>query len=71
MSNLPDYRCTKCGIHCGRQNLTVKKAVFLEMGEGARTVRSRVMDWLCLGCLKEDPEFNKEKFAPKEVSVNG
>jgi hypothetical protein len=71
MSNLPVYRCTKCKRDCKRAELTVKKAVFLEMGEGARTVRSRVMEWLCESCLEVDPEYNKEKFAPKEVTVNG
>jgi hypothetical protein len=65
-----DYVCTSCGAAVGRNKLTVKKSVFLEMGEGARTIRSRVVGWLCNACLQADPDYNLEKFAQK-VSLNG
>ena len=62
MSNEPNYACSECGAHCSRDLLTVKKVSFLEMGEGARTIRSRVVAWLCPSCVAADHEFNLEKF---------
>jgi len=61
------YRCqnSKClNPDVGRALLTVKKVVFLEMGPGGRTVRSRVTAWLCPVCTAEDNDWNREKFAP-------
>jgi hypothetical protein len=65
MANIPEYVCTSCGKSCQRKDLVVKKALFTEMGEGARTVRARVIHWLCPKCLLEDTDFNREKFAPR------
>jgi hypothetical protein len=52
----------------------VKKAVFLTMGEGGRTIRSRVTDWLCGRCAAGDDdwnrEFNRGQF-PEGVTLNG
>lgn len=67
MSNIPTYACTQCRRPNNREDLTVKKAVFLEMGEGARTVRSRVIAWLCKYCLEKDEDFLREKFNPPRV----
>ena len=64
MSNTPEYACTRCGKPTPRDKLMVKKAVFLEMGEGARTFRSRVTDWLCPACVAEDLDWKREKFHP-------
>lgn len=52
------YKCTQCGTRTAREKLIVKKAVFLTMGSGGRTVRSRVKDWLCAACLAIDNDFN-------------
>ncbi len=69
MSNIPDYSCTGCGLSKKRDELTVKKVVFLEMGAGARTKRSRVVDWLCNECLESDPTFIMPAFTPpKQVT---
>lgn len=58
------YGCTQCSAPTKREDLVVKKAVFLEMGEGARTFRSRVVGWLCPKCREGDPDWNREKFSP-------
>ena len=72
MSRTPDYRCSSCGNEYARHELTVKKSVFLEMGEGARTIRSRVTGWLCGGCLREDSDYNRQpQVQRKVVKVNG
>jgi hypothetical protein len=54
------YACTRCGEPKSRNELMVKKAVFLTMGEGGRTIRSRVVDWLCGRCAADDPDWNRE-----------
>lgn len=64
MANNPDYRCTNCSRDCNRELLTVKKTVFLEMGIGGRTVRSRVIGWLCPDCTADDTDWKREKFVP-------
>lgn len=74
MPNDPNYDCTKCGAPVGRELLTVKKVSFLEMGEGGKTLRSRVVGWLCPRCVAMDHEYNLEKFkAPgmTRTSVKG
>lgn len=69
MANEPNYACTRCGSDTKRELLTVKKSVFLEMGEGARTIRSRVTDWLCPPCVAGDHDWNRPRFsAPKKSS---
>lgn len=60
MPNVPNYVCTNCGMDKSKQDLTVKKVLFTDMGEGARTLRSRVVSWLCKSCLEEDFDFNRE-----------
>ena len=73
-----EYICTHCGNPTQRDLLTVKKIVFLEMGLGGRTVRSRVNGWLCPSCVAGDSEWNREPFvrpAPlkknRQVITNG
>lgn len=53
-----DYKCSRCGTDCVRDLLTVKKILFLEMGAGGKTIRSRVDSWLCPSCTKADPHWN-------------
>lgn len=71
MANQPEYICTGCEQMFDREELTVKKAVFLEMGVGARTKRSRVVAWLCPGCLRKDGQYTLPAFQPRRVSVSG
>lgn len=73
-----DYSCGNPDCpdpHVGREMLTVKKVVFLEMGLGGRTIRSRVSAWLCPHCLVRDPDYNREKFITPAITdshlVNG
>ena len=63
MPNIPEYGCTRCDKDKDREQLTVKKIMFTDMGEGARTLRSRVVDWLCDDCLLEDPDYLREKIS--------
>ena len=65
------YGCTNCGDPTKREDLTVKKAVFLEMGEGARTHRSRVVGWFCPKCVTSDIDWNREKFSPPRPIPQG
>lgn len=69
-----DYRCTRCGVKpqseletegepvSARELLTVKKVSFLEMGAGGRSIRSRVLDWLCPVCVAGDPDFQLPEY---------
>lgn len=69
MANNPDYKCTRCGKPTERSLLTVKKVVFLEMGLGGRTIRSRVVDWLCPHDIALDDDWNREKFLSPAQTV--
>ena len=71
MANKPTYGCTRCERLCKRELLVVKKALFVEMGEGSSTLRSRVTDWLCPTCLLSDVDYNREKFSPPRIEVQG
>lgn len=53
-----EYACTRCGKMKHRDVLTVKRVMFTTMGEGSRTIRSRVMEWLCNDCVQSDKEWN-------------
>ena len=57
-----DYRCTRCRKRFKREQLTVKRAVFMQMGEGAKTLRSRVTAWLCEKCLHVDLDYPRETY---------
>ena len=70
MSNIPEYVCSKCGKPKRRDQLTVKKCVFLEMGAGARTKRSRVLAWLCDECLTADSVYAMPAFTPPKQVHN-
>lgn len=58
-----DYRCADCGKRKPRAELVAKRIAWMEMGEGAKTVRARVIKWQCRDCMMKDPEFNRERFA--------
>ncbi|HEY6021731.1 MAG TPA: hypothetical protein VIY48_18235 [Candidatus Paceibacterota bacterium] len=57
-----EYKCTSCGQPQSRSDLIVKKVVFLEMGAGGRTIKSRVIHWLCRVCKSRDVDWNREAF---------
>jgi hypothetical protein len=52
-----EHICGKCGTPTHRDLLTVKKVLFVEMGAGGKTIRSRVDSWLCPPCTKTDPHW--------------
>jgi hypothetical protein len=68
MAQVREYRCTRCGTIpevpenmpdlSPRDFLTVKKILFVEMGAGGRSLRSRVAEWLCPPCVAADPDWN-------------
>lgn len=58
MSNTFEYLCTKCGKPTPRDQLYVKKVIYLEMGKEAESLRSRTQDWLCESCLRKDEPWN-------------
>jgi hypothetical protein len=62
MPQQEEYVCSRCGTPTRRDLLTVKKAVFLEMGVRARTLRSRVCHWLCPNCVAKDEDWNREPY---------
>lgn len=54
-----EYQCTRCGRSCPRAQLTIKRAVFMTPGEGAKTLRSRVTEHLCPTCVAGDPDWKR------------
>lgn len=59
---ISEYVCTQCGNPTKRDDLTVKRVQFVELGAGAKTKRSRVTHWLCVTCLAEDFDWNRDPF---------
>lgn len=64
-----NYVCTRCGSQQRRSSLVVKRVQFTEMGEGAKTLKSRVVDWLCNACRESDADYLLEKFEPPKVGI--
>lgn len=59
-----EYKCAVCGRIRQRDQLAAKRVSFMEMGEGAKTIRARVVSWLCKDpCMLKDPDYNRERFA--------
>lgn len=53
--------CSRCGREFTSDELAVKRIQFNDMGSGAKTLRSRVVAWLCREtCLTADPDWNRE-----------
>lgn len=59
-----EYKCTRCGAKPGRNRLVAKKVLFTEMGAGAKTLRARTVDHLCVPCTKKDEVYNMEPYVP-------
>lgn len=57
------YKCTRCGEAPSENNdisrdmLVSKTAVFKSVGFKGKTIRSRVVDWLCPSCLEQDSNY--------------
>lgn len=66
-----EYFCTRCGKQTDRDKLTVKKAVFTEMGSKAKTFKSRVVAQLCdrETCLPADKDWNLPPYNEPEFEV--
>lgn len=56
------YHCSTCKNVTDRSLLMAKKVVFLTMGEGGKTLKSRVVSWQCPTCVVKDPHWNLDAF---------
>lgn len=56
------YKCSVCDHVRPRDELIVKRAVFLEMGRNAKQLKSRVVAWVCKSCIEDDEDWNAEKY---------
>lgn len=61
------YQCTVCKRTVPREQLTAKRISFQTMGERFKTLRSRVIGWLCEDCREKDSIWN----LPKRQSAPG
>lgn len=66
-----EYKCTKCHKPTPREQLVVKKIMFLGMGAGGRTMRTRVRDWLCPQCVTKDNDWRQPAGVGVEEKVLG
>lgn len=66
-----DYKCGRCHTSTHRDLLTVKKILFLEMGAGGKTIKSRVDSWLCPNCVKSDPHWNLPEYRQPDERPEG
>lgn len=65
-----DNKCTKCGNITSPELLTVKQVNFSPRTQRKKISKSRVVAWLCEGCLANDPDFNLEPYkAPGMTSA--
>lgn len=62
MTNNAAYKCSQCDRETDRELLTAKKISFCEIGMNAKTLKSRIVDWLCPDCLVKDDVWNKPKY---------
>lgn len=53
-----DYRCGKCESELTREECYAKKVSYTTMGMRARILRMRTVAWLCIHCLRKEPEYN-------------
>jgi hypothetical protein len=63
---MPHYssdRCSGCGNITSPELLTIKRATFSPRLKSTKTVRSRVVAWLCEGCLDKDEDYNREAYS--------
>lgn len=53
------YKCSRCGQEKARDELVVYRVQFMTMGKPNKTLRSRVLGWLCQSCVEKDPAWNR------------
>lgn len=56
------YKCAECDRSLPRDRLRVKRVVFQTMGRQAQTLRSRTLKWVCVRCMENDVDYNREKY---------
>jgi hypothetical protein len=56
-----EYKCTRCYKPATKRELAAKTATFRELGVGKPLIRSRTVDWLCVSCMTEDPDYNLDR----------
>lgn len=61
--------CSKCSASIDREELVVKRAMFVEFGTGGKTIRSRVVAWLCPACLKKDTDWARDAYTTPEMEA--
>lgn len=54
------YACDTCGCEVGRDNLLVKRAVYLTLTEPVKAVRTRTVGWFCRPCSEAQPDYKRE-----------
>lgn len=57
-----DYKCSKCGNPKDKDELFARRVQFVQLGFKGKLIKSRTTDWLCVVCLKKDPDFERESF---------
>lgn len=55
MPFVSEYKCTGCEQITPREDLMAVRVSFRLMGDYGRTVKSRVVGWLCPDCLGKHP----------------
>lgn len=53
------HECTRCGKYKQRSDISVKRSVFMTFGRNPKTIRSRVVAWLCDECRAADPDWTR------------
>lgn len=58
-----EYACTSCGSMESREDLLAKRAQYQTLGREPKTLRSRVVAWLCPSCIAKDPDYNVDSYS--------
>lgn len=73
MARAVKLNCTNCGNAPKganddekRKNLYVKRVEFRGFGYRGRSIRNRVVAWLCSDCMVNDPDFRIHEMAIAE-----
>lgn len=53
-----DYRCSTCKKKLTRETCYAKKVSYTTMGMSAKILRMRTVGWLCIECIRGEPEYN-------------
>jgi hypothetical protein len=71
------YKCSVCRRPTPRDRLTVKRALFLGFGRNSKSLRSRVVAWLCDECREVDEDWTRPTtkggapLPPGEMTASG